>query len=1037
MLQMAEPEMPPIMNADEVAAWLARDERYASPEGREELEALWLLALEPPAFPERVGLVGGLFVDVMVGRRTNAAALASLAADGTVDTVPEEYGKTLNRIAFELLGRRRLRESRTLSHFLLTAVESAYGRECLLWVEVARSYIQSSTLGRGQTILEENLDVQPPDLTPVAEAMIAQARSLGDAELVATCLSAAGQYWWTTADRDGAPVEQLLRRAESALCEAASARSGADRGRTMATLAQIRSRLYQLGTIDAAQVISAAREAVRLVDRDARPVQWLRAALAAAELGDTSLTPDLKLGDIESIQDRHGAGVAGLALLIACQGLHLTRGASACAELLREGWAAIEPRAIESEDTRTRLLNLAAHTSDAGLTSCRDYGRAEADAAFKRLRRAPRDRRLAGGLHLALHCVEEAKVINWALREGPRQAGLDGGLRSLATIYAIGVIHGQQTPRGELPHPFRFRCAMLAAKSAGLLGLRQLTRAALTDALTLLAQWASQEQPLTDAAVHQRRHELEAILDACIREAIAITAALGSSGAEWILQSGRFIAGAARGSVTAAPALALAHSFGLKGAMTSDTIRFAGPLQETEQIGLLRRQVEELERAEREDVLSATEGSTPGADELRMSAWLHEREATSGSTRALQRRNMQARCDDELVRALVAARYRENDGFRALPTGAIQRALGKTTVLVDLFLGFGASQRATCYATVFSPSGVGYYLTNLQEVGGPVHDPDDPDGLLLLDGISQLVVSVRRRVQEDPGIRTVSRIGEEALAAAANDVLGRLHEDLDGLRAAGCDQLAICPHGPLTFLPFHLLPLGGAPLADDWLVSVVPSVGALLRNLESTADAPVHRGVIVSPGGGRQHGLPEEPRLLDQLEALQDLGPGGEALPPGCATPGNALALMERSRYVHIASHGSALGSAPAFHCLYLDSDRDSDGRLFALDVVHRDLRGVELVTLCACETALGRTDPAGNLRGLPAAMLGAGARAVVASLWPVSAAPAGRFFTTLHTELARGVKPLWAYRAAQQATKAGYPAMRDWGAYVYIGSWN
>jgi CHAT domain len=44
------------------------------------------------------------------------------------------------------------------------------------------------------------------------------------------------------------------------------------------------------------------------------------------------------------------------------------------------------------------------------------------------------------------------------------------------------------------------------------------------------------------------------------------------------------------------------------------------------------------------------------------------------------------------------------------------------------------------------------------------------------------------------------------------------------------------------------------------------------------------------------------------------------------------------------------------------------------------------LVTLSACETALGRVDRADNLRGLPATLLAAGAEVVVGTLWPVLA---------------------------------------------------
>ncbi|WP_075024262.1 CHAT domain-containing protein [Actinomadura madurae] len=60
-------------------------------------------------------------------------------------------------------------------------------------------------------------------------------------------------------------------------------------------------------------------------------------------------------------------------------------------------------------------------------------------------------------------------------------------------------------------------------------------------------------------------------------------------------------------------------------------------------------------------------------------------------------------------------------------------------------------------------------------------------------------------------------------------------------------------------------------------------------------------------------------------------------------------------------------------------------GRVFAHDILKTDLRGVELVTMSACESALGRFDINDNLHGLPAALLSAGAAAIVGCLWPVA----------------------------------------------------
>lgn len=182
--------------------------------------------------------------------------------------------------------------------------------------------------------------------------------------------------------------------------------------------------------------------------------------------------------------------------------------------------------------------------------------------------------------------------------------------------------------------------------------------------------------------------------------------------------------------------------------------------------------------------------------------------------------------------------------------------------------------------------------------------------------------------------------------------------------------------------------------------------------------------------------MPEEPRLWDQVTELEQRRGPVTVLPLGSATPTAAIELISQSRFVHVAAHGSAIAEVPAFHCLYLDGANGEEGRLFAHDLLRSDLRGVELVTLCACASAVGRVDPAGNLRGLPTAFLTAGVGAVVATLWPVAAEPALRFFTHLHSELDNGVHRLAAFRSAQLASRREFPRFAHWGAFTYIGHW-
>jgi tetratricopeptide (TPR) repeat protein len=120
----------------------------------------------------------------------------------------------------------------------------------------------------------------------------------------------------------------------------------------------------------------------------------------------------------------------------------------------------------------------------------------------------------------------------------------------------------------------------------------------------------------------------------------------------------------------------------------------------------------------------------------------------------------------------------------------------------------------------------------------------------------------------------------------------------------------------------------------------------------------------------------------------------------------SGLALVGAARKIEDASPGSQ-GSLP---------DRD-DGILTAEEVQSVDLRGAELVVLSACETGLGHGYYGQGVLGLQRAFHGAGARAVVASMWKVNDAATSVLMEQFYTNLwVKKMSKLEALRQAQLA---------------------
>jgi len=157
---------------------------------------------------------------------------------------------------------------------------------------------------------------------------------------------------------------------------------------------------------------------------------------------------------------------------------------------------------------------------------------------------------------------------------------------------------------------------------------------------------------------------------------------------------------------------------------------------------------------------------------------------------------------------------------------------------------------------------------------------------------------------------------------------------------------------------------------------------------------------------------------------------------------------------LHLAAHGRVDRTFPQRTALALSPVGDDDGWLTIADVLDLDLDldGL-LVVLSACDTANRRVRGGDGVQSLARAFLFAGARAVVASLWPVDDRAASQTMTELYRgALAEGLAPPAALRRAKLAIKsgttrgigahttrdetrstAGHPAL--WGPFVYVGA--
>ncbi len=127
---------------------------------------------------------------------------------------------------------------------------------------------------------------------------------------------------------------------------------------------------------------------------------------------------------------------------------------------------------------------------------------------------------------------------------------------------------------------------------------------------------------------------------------------------------------------------------------------------------------------------------------------------------------------------------------------------------------------------------------------------------------------------------------------------------------------------------------------------------------------------------------------------------------------------LKNYKYVHIASHGFVNQQEPEFSGIFMSLDTaktDEDGILFAGEVYDLDLNS-ELVTLSACETALGKISTGEGIIGLTRALIYAGTKNVNVSLWKVSDASTRNLMINFYDRLAKAEVPEEKTKSLQYA---------------------
>ncbi|MFL5302448.1 MAG: CHAT domain-containing protein [Anaeromyxobacteraceae bacterium] len=297
----------------------------------------------------------------------------------------------------------------------------------------------------------------------------------------------------------------------------------------------------------------------------------------------------------------------------------------------------------------------------------------------------------------------------------------------------------------------------------------------------------------------------------------------------------------------------------------------------------------------------------------------------------------------------------------------------------------------------------------------------------------------------------------------ASSVLGeRLLSGIEPLQHPELRHVIVVPDGSLSALPFEVLEAprgGGALLVERLDVSYLPSASILLRDPPAAGSSwafPWTRRLLAfgdprvaaSSGGTVPEALVgEEPRerlpaSADEVREIARLAGGGRAeLHLG---PSNRKSYLLKGHgrgvpLLHLSTHATADDVNPERSRILFspETEEDQADYLFLKEVYDLDLRGVALTTLSACDTERGKVIRGEGLQAFSRALLSAGSRATVTTLWRVDDRPTADFMKQFYFELGRREAKAEALRRAKlrflrSGTALSHP--RFWAAFVLNG---
>jgi len=286
------------------------------------------------------------------------------------------------------------------------------------------------------------------------------------------------------------------------------------------------------------------------------------------------------------------------------------------------------------------------------------------------------------------------------------------------------------------------------------------------------------------------------------------------------------------------------------------------------------------------------------------------------------------------------------------------------------------------------------------------------------------LTELRDRLVKDPESTPVARRLYDLLIAPLRD------------RLAPDRVLVIAPDDTTYGIPFAALrEPGGRFLIEETAIALAPAGAAISADSQFLDPRRAKIAIIADPAFS--------PALFPRLERLPAARDDAKTLTSGFAQATSLVAeratlrafaaAAQDSDAVHIAAHAFSSSRDASLSLIALAQEQGDAGVLYLQDIEALRLHHRPLVVLAGCKTgAFGGGN--GSIRSLAHAFLGAGSRAVLATLWNVQDDRTSELTKNFYRNLAEGATFPAALREAQLAAIRSQEYF-DWAGFqLHVG---